>query len=56
MIFVNIKTIVFPAEIEVEKWTPIEEADRISGAVKEKVHKEQKGGYNFIHVDAHRIL
>lgn len=41
--------------IEVQKGTPVEEADRISEEVKEKVHKEVKGGYCFIHVDAYGI-
>jgi divalent metal cation (Fe/Co/Zn/Cd) transporter len=34
---------------------PVEEASRISEVVKEKVHKEIKGGYCFIHVDAYGI-
>ncbi len=38
--------------IEVRKGMPIEEADRISEKVREKVHKEVKGGYCVIHLDA----
>ena len=38
--------------IDVQKGTPIEEADRIAEEVRERVHQSIKGGYCFIHMDA----
>lgn len=53
--YIGPDTVHIGMHIEVEKGTPVEEADRISEEVKEKVHKEVKGGYCFIHVDAYGI-
>ncbi|HWQ96396.1 MAG TPA: cation diffusion facilitator family transporter [Candidatus Methylomirabilis sp.] len=38
--------------IDVQKGTPIEEADRIAEEVRDRVHQSVKGGYCVIHMDA----
>ncbi len=46
------ETVHIGMHIDVQKGTPIEEADRIAEEVRNRVHQSVKGGYCVIHMDA----
>ena len=50
--YIGPDTVHIGMHIEVQKGSPIEEADRIAEEVREQVHKSIKGGYCVIHMDA----
>jgi len=50
--YIGTETVHVGMHIEVQKGTPIEEADRMAEEVSERVHRFVKGGYCIIHVDA----
>ena len=50
--YIGPDTVHIGMHIEVQKGMPVEEADRIAEDVREKVHREVKGGYCVIHMDA----
>ena len=50
--YIGPDTVHIGMHIDVQKGTPIEEADRIAEEVRERVHQSVKGGYCVIHMDA----
>lgn len=50
--YVGLDTVHAGMHIDIQKGTPIEDADRIAEEVRDRIHKSIKGGYCFIHMDA----